>query len=121
MNKKLEQTLAIVKRCYDALDDKKAIDIKVLKIAGKSSITDYFVIATGTSEPHLRALRNALEKSLDELKLKNIRIDFEPDSGWAVVDGFDFMVHLFLVEQRELFGLENLWKDAEVIDISKLS
>lgn len=121
MNKKLEQTLKIIKHCYDALDDKKAIDIKVLKVAGKSSITDYFVIATGTSEPHLRALRNALEKNLEELKLKHIRVDFEPDSGWAVVDGFDFMVHLFLVEQRELYGLENLWKDAEVIDITKLS
>lgn len=120
MNPNLEETLNIIKRCYNALDDKKAIDIKVLKIAGKSSITDYFIIATGTSDPHLRALKNALEKSLEELKMKHIKINFEPDSGWAVIDGFDFIVHLFLGEQREFYGIENLWKDAEIIDINRL-
>lgn len=121
MDKNIEETLKIIKHCYDALDDKKAIDIKVLKVAGKSTITDYFVIATGTSEPHLRALKNALEKNLEALKLKHLHIDFEPESGWAVIDGFNFIVHLFLIEQREFYGLENLWKDAEIIDITKLS
>lgn len=121
MNPNLKKTLEIVKQCYNTLDDKKAIDIKVLKLIGKSNITDYFVIATGTSDPHLRALKNALEKNLHELELKNIRVNYAPESGWVVIDGFDFMVHLFLGEKREFYGLENLWKDAEVIDINKLT
>lgn len=120
MNPNLEKTLSIVKQCYDTLDDKKAIDIKILKLAGKSNITDYFIIATGTSDPHLRALRNALEKNLDELKLKHIKINYKPESGWVVIDGFDFIIHLFLGETREFYGLENLWKDAEIIDINQI-
>lgn len=120
MDTKIRETLGVIKRCYDALEDKKAVDIKILKVAGKSSVTDYFVIATGTSDPHLRALKNALERSLEEMKLKHVRVDFEPESGWAVVDGFDFIVHLFLGDKREMYSLETLWKDAEVVDIGEL-
>ena len=120
MDNKLKETLTIIKHCYEALDDKKAIDIKILKLKEKSSITDYFVIATGTSEPHIKALRRELEKSLHDDRVKNLRVDYTPDSGWAVVDGFDFIVHLFISEKRELYGIENLWKDAEVIDIESL-
>lgn len=121
MNRKLKDTLLLIRDCYDALDNKKAIDIKILKVKGKSSITDYFVIATGTSEPHLRALQNAIDQKLREGNMRDITIDYQPNSGWAVVDGIDFIVHLFVAEKRELYALENLWKDGEIIDIDKLS
>lgn len=120
MKKNAQDTLKVVKECYEALEDKKAIDIKILKVAKQSSLTDYFVIATGTSEPHLRALRNAIERKLKDLKQINLNVDYEPNSGWAVIDGFDFMVHLFINEKRELYGLENLWNDAEVVDIENI-
>lgn len=120
MDTKLKDTLLIIKECYDALEDKKAIDIKVLKVAGKSSITDYFVIASGSSEPHIKAMRNAIEMKLREANMKNLHIDYEPDSGWAVIDGFEFIVHLFVNDQRELYAIENLWNDAEVIDMDSL-
>ena len=123
MNKesqKLNETLAILKRCYETLDDKKAFEIKTIKVAGKNSITDYFVIASGTSEPHLRALRRELEKTLDELQIKGLKIDHKPDSGWAVIAGFDFMIHLFIESTRSYYQLEDLWKDGEDIDLSKI-
>lgn len=120
MDTKIKKTLSVVKECVEALDDKKAMDIKVLKVADKSSITDYFVIATGTSEPHIRALKNVIEGRLKDMGVKDVRVDFHPNSDWIVVDGFDFMVHLFGQETRELYSLEKLWKDAEEIDIDKI-
>lgn len=58
-----DQTLALLAEIVRALDDKKAIDLRVLRVSAQSSITDYLVLATGTSEPHLRALRVELEQS----------------------------------------------------------
>lgn len=120
MDTKLKKTLKVVKECCEALDDKKAMDIKVLKVAEKSSITDYFVIASGTSEPHIRAMKNEIERKLKDMGVKDINVDFHPNSDWIVIDGFDFMIHLFGQETRELYSLEKLWKDAEEIDINDI-
>ena len=69
--KKLDPTLEVVEKCRTALDDKKADDIKVLDVRGKSPITNYFVIATANSEPHLRALAGELERTLKDLGVKS--------------------------------------------------
>lgn len=107
----IDPTLEIVKKCWQALDDKKAEDISVLDVRGKSPITNYFIVATATSEPHLRALANELEKTLKELNVKSVGRDYNTSSGWVVVDAFDFMAHIFLPEQRGLYGIESLWRD----------
>ena len=108
-------TLAVVKKCFKVLDDKKADNLKILDVRGKSPITNYFIIATATSEPHLRALGNELEKTLKDLGVSAIGRDYNTSSGWVVVDGFDFMAHIFLPEQRGMYGIESLWKDADEI------
>ena len=102
-----------VKACCRALEDKKAENVKVLYLGEKSSITDYFIIATGNSHPHLKAMRAALEEALENLHVDIFGIDAEPRSGWLVVDAYDFMVHLFIPEMRDNYRLESLWKDAE--------
>ena len=108
-----DPTFDVVRKCWQALDDKKAENLKVLDVRGKSPITNYFIIATATSEPHLRALANELDKTLKDLGVKSIGRESNPGSGWVVVDAFDFMAHLFLPEQRGMYGIEALWKDAE--------
>ena len=113
--KKLDPTLEVVEKCRTALDDKKADDIKVLDVRGTSPITNYFIIATANSEPHLRALAGELERTLKDLGVKSVGRDYNTSSGWVVVDAFDFMAHIFLPEQRGLYGIESLWKDAEEI------
>ncbi len=113
--KKLDPTLEVVEKCRTSLDDKKADDIKVLDVRGKSPITNYFIIATANSEPHLRALAGELERTLKDLGVKSVGRDYNTSSGWVVVDAFDFMAHIFLPEQRGLYGIESLWKDAEEI------
>jgi len=94
------------------LDEKKAGELAVLDVSEQSSITDYLILATATSEPHLRALRVEIEKALDAAAVKIVGIEARQESGWLVVDAFDVMIHLFLAEKRELYGLERLWRDA---------
>ena len=113
----VDPTIDIVKKCWKVLDDKKAEDLKVLDVRGRSPITNYFIIATATSEPHLHALANELDKTLKELGVKSVGREYNHGSGWVVVDGFDFMAHIFLPEQRGMYGIEALWKDAEILKI----
>ena len=96
----------------DALLDKKAMDIKLLYFGATSPLTDCFIIATGTSDPHLKALRDNLEKTLKDSKIELFSRDRFQPSGWLVLDAIDFVVHLFSKEQRENYALEDLWKDA---------
>ena len=120
MNAKKPASLELVKICCRVLDDKKAEDIRVLDVSEQSSITDFLIVATATSAPHLRALRVELEKVIDASKNRIVGIELAEDSGWTVIDAFDVMVHLFFSERRAHYGLENLWKDAAEISVSRL-
>lgn len=120
MKAKTTATLELVKNCCRALDDKKAGDVRVLDVHEQSSITDFMVVATATSEPHLRALRIEIEKVLDAAKAPIVGMDAAQSSGWMVIDGFDVMIHLFLAEHRKNYGLENLWKDGIELPLKDL-
>ena len=109
-NSELRKNLRIA---CEALLDKKAMDLKLLYFGNTSPLTDCFVIATGTSNPHLKALRNNVEKTLKEQGIELYSRDRFQPSGWLVLDAIDFVVHLFSEEQRENYALENLWKDAQ--------
>ncbi len=112
--------LELVKLCVKALDDKKAGDLRVLDVSAQSSITDFLVLATGTSEPHLRALRVELEKVIDASGTRIVGMELAQASGWLVIDAFDVMVHLFLPDVREKYQLERLWKDAVEVTVPSL-
>lgn len=111
------ETLDHVRHCCQGLSDKKAESIKVLFLGERSSIADFFVIASGTSDPHLRALSNAVEESLKEENVPILARDRSPGTGWVVVDAYDFIVHLFTDEVRAHYNLEGLWKDAELVEL----
>lgn len=111
-------SLALVRTCCRALDEKKAGEIKVLDVSAISSITNYLVIATATSEPHVRALRIELEKAVDATKTRILGFDATRESGWSVMDAFDVMVHVFTAECRERYGLERLWKDGKELGLA---
>ena len=109
-------TQVAILNCCNILDEKKALSIELVDLRGKSSITDYYVVATGNSNPHLSALMKSTERSLiDDLQIK-IHSQKNPESGWIVLDGIDFVVHLFTEELRSFYGIEKLWNDAIRID-----
>ena len=115
--KKTENILPVtIQQCVTALDNKKAERLRVLQVDEISSVTDYFVIATGTSNPHLKALGQAVVDSLEAVGQEAIVTGVGDQSGWVVVDAFDFMVHIFTRDMREFFNLEGLWKDGTLIE-----
>jgi ribosome-associated protein len=118
--RKTSPTLALLKLVVQALDGKKAEQLRVLDVSEQSSITDFLVLATGTSEPHLRALRVELEKVLDAQQARILGMDAAKGSGWTVVDAFEVMVHLFTPENRDKYRMETLWKDATEVSLAQL-
>jgi ribosome-associated protein len=114
-------TEVILSAVVRALDEKKAMDLRVFRVSEQSTITDYVVLATGTSEPHLRALRIETERVLDSRGARISGMDTgEKGSGWIVVDAYQVMVHLFVAEKRGAYRLENLWKDAQELGVGTL-
>jgi ribosome-associated protein len=114
------KTLELVRQCYLALEEKKAGSVRVIDVSGLSSITDYLVIATATSEPHVRALRVEIEKVLDASKTHIVGVETALESGWAVMDAFDVMIHIFTPATRARYRLEHLWKAGNEIPFGKL-
>ena len=100
-----------------AIDDKKGECIRVLDVRGKSSVTDYLILATGTSNPHLKAMKLALDESLKDAGIKLLGEDRNINSGWIVIDAFNFIVHLQTEEMRDFYRLEQLWKDAKIVEL----
>jgi len=99
--------------CRDLAENRKAENVVVLDVSKISTVTDYFVIATGTSEPHLRAIESEI---VDRLKIdEGIRptsLDGSSQGSWLVMDFFDVIVHIMRKEVREKYDLEGLWGDA---------
>ena len=109
------QIAALAKRAAEICVDNKANDVVVLGLKGVSDMTDYFVIASGTSDTHVRALGGHVE---DELRAQGARphhVEGLPQGRWVLLDYVDFVVHLFHPTLRGFYQLERLWSDAEVV------
>src|ERR1051325_1273281 len=99
--------------CRELADNKKAEEVLILDVRSISSITDYFVIASGGSDPHLRAISGEITDRLKENYWLSPRaMDGTLQTGWWVLDFFDVIVHLMRSEVRERYDLESLWGDA---------
>ena len=106
------RALVVLKCAVSAIEDKKGEALRILDVREKSSITDYLILVTGTSDAHLKALKGALDKALKAADVRLIGEDRTLSSGWLVVDAFDFMIHLQTEETRDFYRLDQLWKDA---------
>jgi ribosome-associated protein len=110
-------TLDEIRCAVSAIEDKKGEAIRVLDVRATSSITDYMILATGTSNPHVKAIKAALDKALSDAGVQLLGQDREVGSGWIVVDAFDFMIHLQTEEIRDLYRLDYLWRDSKEVEL----
>ncbi len=95
-------------------DDMKALDIETLDIRHKSSVTDYFVICTGTSDTHVRSVAERVSERMREGGLKAIRQSETKGDGWVLFDFGDVIFHVMLEEKRQFYDLESLWANMQV-------
>ena len=103
-----------------ALDDKKGLDIKLLRIDEVSSLADYFIICTGTSNTHVKTLCDYAEYTLEQLGEPMLGREGHRGNSWELLDFGSIVVHVFTEEAREFYSLERLWADAEQVDISEI-
>lgn len=108
----------IAEIAVNALDSKKAKDIKLLRTRDVTILADYFVICTATSTTHLKTLADEVEKVLKENGETPLRREGHRSGGWLLLDFACVVVHLFLKDTREFYTLERLWSDAEDIPVN---
>ena len=111
----LETAKSIVK----ILDNKKAIDISLIETKELTIVSDYFIIASGTSNTHVRALADEVEEEMGKLGVEPDHIEGRA-TGWILLDYGCVLVHVFDPQSREYYNLERLWGDAAKVDISDI-
>ncbi|MDR1755064.1 MAG: ribosome silencing factor [Eubacterium sp.] len=112
--------LETIKTAVKALDGKKAKDIKVIKIEDLSSLTNYFVLASGSSSTQVKALADEIEIKLRAVGLEPKRTEGYNGANWIVLDYIDVIFHIFHDETRDFYDLERLWTDGEIIPAEEL-
>lgn len=103
-----------------ALDEKKGVGIKLLKVSRVTSLADYFLICTGTSNTHVKTLCDYVEYKLEEAGEHALGREGHRGNTWELLDFGCLVVHIFTPEAREFYDLERLWGDGEVIDIDDI-
>ena len=109
----------IFKIAANALNNKKARQLKVLKIDDLTTLADYFVIATATSSTHVRALADEVEDKLKEQSVEPHHIEGK-STGWIALDYVSVIVHVFTPQEREFYNLDSIWSDATEIDLETI-
>ena len=103
-----------------ALDDKKGVNIALLEIADVTTLADHFLICTGTSNTHVKALCDAVEKAMDEAGEPALRREGHRSGTWVLLDYGCIVIHIFSQEAREFYSLERLWNDGKALDLSEV-
>ena len=109
----------ILNAAAKALDNKKAENITAVRVDDLTALAEYFLIATATSNTHVRALTDEVEDTLTALGERPHHIEGKA-SGWIVIDYRSVIVHIFTPEQREFYGLDSMWSDGEIIDLTDI-
>ncbi len=106
---------ALARRCVAVCQEHKAVDVLLFDVREKSILADFYLVCSGTSMPHIRAIANNIRQSMLEEDLRPRGQDGEPASRWMVLDYGVLMVHILDPELRGFYGLEELWDDRKII------
>lgn len=110
----------LLKLCEEIAYDRKAENIVRIDLKEVAAVSDYFILCTATSEPHIRAIAERIQRGvLEKLKVKPLHVDGSPESRWIIVDYGMVMVHIMTEDSRSLYQLEDLWSDAPKTDAVK--
>ena len=105
----------------DALEDKKAEDIRIIDISEISTLADYFIIANGTNRSQIQALADNVEEALGRAGLSLKQVEGYETANWILMDYRDIIVHVFDKENRLFYDLDRIWRDGKQIDVTDLA
>lgn len=106
----------ITRIAFDALEDKKGVNVKVIDISSISILADYFIIAGGTNENQVKALADNVEEELAKVDLMPKQIEGYDNANWILMDYQDVIIHIFNEQDRLFFDLERIWSDGQLVD-----
>ena len=110
----------IVKTAYKVLDEKKAVDIKIIDISKVSVIADYFIIAGATNDRQVKALADNVEETLGRAGCEPKSIEGYANANWILMDYRDVIIHVFNQEQRLFYDLERIWTEGKIVEAADL-
>ncbi|MBR2189183.1 MAG: ribosome silencing factor [Eubacterium sp.] len=101
---------------YDAMEEKKAIDIKLINIESISTLADYFIIASGSNRNQVQAMADEVEERLSKIGVEPKHIEGYRTANWILMDYGDLVIHIFDEENRLFYDLERIWRDGNLVD-----
>ncbi len=107
----------LVRVAVRAAEAKKAQDLRALDVRGLSSVTDYMIVGTGSSDTNVRAIAEHVREKLGEKGERPFSVEGLQEGEWVLLDYVDFVLHIFLAEKRLFFGIEELWADAKSVPV----
>ena len=110
----------MVKLAYAALEDKKAINTKILDISKVSVMADYFLIASGSNQNQVQAMSDSVCEELEKAGFPCRQVEGYRNANWILLDFGDIIVHIFNHEDRLFYDLERIWRDGEEVQIENL-
>ena len=118
---RMNQALEMARVAYQALDEKKGEDIRLIDISGISVIGDYFVITNGTSDSQVRALVDNVEEKMHKAGYELKEQEGNNSGTWVLLDYGDIIIHIFDRENRPFYNLERIWSDGKDVEMNELS
>lgn len=116
----LETSKTMVLAAIEALEDKKADDIKIIEISEVSPIADYFIITNGSNRNQVQALADNVEEKLGRMGFDRNPVEGYDNANWILLDYKDVIIHIFDRENRGYYDLERIWRDGKEITIDEL-
>lgn len=109
--------LSLLNKIAQTIYDKKGLNILALDVRGISSLADYVIIAEGNIDRHVRAIAAAIQETLQQIKQYPLFVEGEKEGDWIVMDFGEVMIHLMIPDFREKYALEELWREAQIVDV----
>ena len=116
----MEESKKMANLAVEALEDKKAEDIRILDISNVSVLADYFIIANGTNRNQVQAMADNVEEALGNAGFEPKQIEGYRAANWILMDYNDIIIHIFSEQDRMFYDLERIWRDGICIDSDEL-
>ena len=116
----MEESRKMARMACDALEDKKALDVKVIGLEKISTLADYFIIASGANRNQVQAMADNVDEMLGRAGYHAKQMEGYQTANWILMDYGDIVIHIFDEENRLFYDLERIWRDGQSVEVSQL-